>query len=97
MRWLRSVCRFTSLGRRVPGFVSDEGRGHPPPLDLKCSPELELWLRLMGDGPDDQDARIPKSIRRYYIAQQGVFADAGVHPPADCSPIEWYAGPLKPP
>ena len=45
----------------------------------------------MGDGPDDQDARIPKSVRRYYIAQQGVFADAGVHPPAGRSPIEWHA------
>ena len=66
-------------------------RGYPPPPDLRCSPELKLWLRLMGDGPDDQDARIPKSVRRYYIAQQGVFADAGVHPPAGRSPIEWDA------
>ena len=43
----------------------------------------------MGDGPDDQDARIPKPVWRYYIAQQGVCADAGVHPPAGRSPIEW--------
>ena len=35
-------------------------RGHPPPPDLRCSPELKLWLRLMGDGLGDQDARIPK-------------------------------------
>ena len=25
VQWLRSVRRFTSLDRRVPGFVSDEG------------------------------------------------------------------------
>ena len=67
-------------------------RGYPPPPDLRCSPELMLlWLRLMGDGPDDQDARIPKSARRYNTAQQGVLADAGAHPPASRSPIEWDA------
>ena len=46
---------------------------------------------MMGDGPDDQGARIPKSVRRYYIAQQGVFADAGVHPSVGRSPIGWCA------